>query len=151
MLRVPLLIGLAILTSCQSGFQAAWEDAAQKPSNHPLVGRWSGEWKSRANGHSGALRCVIVPRQAERTPSGEQDMDFYYHAKWAKVLSASYHHVAQVTPLAAGKWRITGSKDLGQAVGGVFSHEGVATENTFQSNYRALGDVGSFELKRFSP
>ena len=46
-----------------STFTNDWRQAAKQPtSTNEITGRWDGSWISTANGHHGALRCLVTKR-----------------------------------------------------------------------------------------
>jgi len=104
-----------------------------------LEGRWQGEWISDANGHRGALKCLLT-----KTESGEYQATFY--AVYARFLSVAYSvplHGRQI----GGKLKLEGQPDLGQLAGGIYHYEGEADKTEFNCTYRCKYDHGTFQLK----
>ncbi len=104
-----------------------------------VEGAYAGRWMSAANGHTGALQCVVTRRGADR-------YHFRYRAEWARVFSAGF----TIDCALAQGGRIVGSKDLGPLFGGVFHHEGAFNKGKFAACYSAKYDRGTMEMERVS-
>ncbi|MEZ5304553.1 MAG: hypothetical protein R3F11_28490 [Verrucomicrobiales bacterium] len=145
-----LALSLALLASNCSSYQPKWR-AAQAEYPVPrgdILGAWEGRWHSDWNDHSGRLKLVVERQPGTGDP---EDHSFHYWATWGP-LSADYTAVLTLEPAGAGKWKLSGTKDLGALYGGTYSHEGTATPERIHSNYRAEnGDHGTFELTRPIP
>ena len=132
---------LAALTTNCPDFERAWNSAEQaESSGSALAGRWEGEWVSEANGHRGALRCVLSER-------GEGRYEARFHARYAKVLRVCYAIELGGTPSANGV-RLKGHADLGRLAGGIYEYEGEVTANRLVCTYRCRYDHGTFRLAR---
>jgi hypothetical protein len=132
---------LAALFNNRADFQRRWNDpAAQSKTNNGLEGRWQGEWVSEANGHRGALKCLLTKMESE-----EYQATFY--AVYARFLSVCYS-----APLhgrhSDGKLKLEGQADLGQLAGGVYRYAGEADETAFNCTYRCKYDHGTFHLRK---
>lgn len=132
---------LAALFNNRADFQRRWNEAAAHPkTNSGWEGRWQGEWVSEANGHRGALKCLLT-----KTESGEYQATF--HAVYARFLRVCYSvplHARQI----GGRLKLEGQADLGQLAGGIYHYEGEADEKAFNCTYRCAYDHGTFHLKR---
>lgn len=131
---------LAALFNNRADFQRRWQELAAQPKiGSGLEGRWHGEWVSAANGHRGALKCLLT-----KTEAGEYEAMF--HATYARFLRVCYSvplHGRQIE----GKLKLEGEADLGQLAGGVYHYEGEANETAFNCTYRCAYDHGTFYLK----
>lgn len=132
------------LVGC-SGFQERWNRALAEPQPGDFTGAWQGRWVSEKTGHEGKLKCVVEP-SAEA--SGRYA--FHYWARWA-FLSGAFSVEHPVRATGKSRWSFSGDSDLG-IFGGLYQHEGEATEDRFQSRYRAAhGDRGFMEMTRPAP
>src|ERR1700743_1983965 len=98
---------LAALFNNRAEFHRRWkQSAAMRLAPGGLEGRWEGEWISEANGHRGALKCLLT-----RKPEG--DYEAMFHAVYAKVLTVCY-----TIPLRGkfdgSKLLLKGKSDLGK-------------------------------------
>jgi hypothetical protein len=128
---------LAALVNNRADFQRRWNEPK---TYHGLEGRWQGEWASNANGHRGALKCLLT-----KTEAGEYEAMF--HAVYARFLRVCYSvplHGRQT----GEKLELEGQADLGQLAGGVYHYEGEANETAFHCTYCCAYDHGTFHLKR---
>lgn len=129
-----------LLCGC-STFNRDWRNAAKNsaPANS-VEGRWEGRWLSDANGHSGALRCLV-------TRVDEAHCRARFHAVYGNVL-----HFTYTVPLAIQShfdgWEFDGEENLGKLAGGVYYYEGRANSTNFFSTYRSTYDHGTFEMHR---
>jgi hypothetical protein len=131
---------LAALFNNRADFHRRWNKlAAQPKSNSGLEGRWLGEWASEANGHRGALKCLLT-----KTESGEYQATFY--AAYAKFLSVCYNVTLHGRQMGE-KLKLEGEADLGQLAGGIYNYQGEADETEFNCTYRCAYDHGTFCLK----
>ncbi len=126
---------LAALFNNRAEFHRRWEAAPARPANG-LEGRWRGEWISQANGHHGALKCLLT-----KTASGEYEAMF--HAVYAGFLAVAYPVALHGQP-SGGKLKLAGKADLGKLAGGVYHYEGETDENAFNCAYRCAYDHGPF-------
>jgi hypothetical protein len=124
---------LAALTSNGGAFHAAWREAA--PGE-----RWAGEWRSQANGHHGALRCVLRRRENGK-------WDAWFHARYARFLRVCYE-VELAAPADGARFLLAGASDLGALAGGVYQYEGELSGDRLHCTYRCRYDHGAFSLAR---
>jgi len=135
-----VLLGVLLLCGCSS-FNRAWQQAGTQPaSTNSVTGRWEGRWLSDANGHNGALRCIVSERE-----DGLYDARF--RATYMKVLKFGYTVPLSVVE-SNGVWQFTGQEDLGSMAGGMYHYEGHASPTEFRSTYRSESDHGVFEMTR---
>jgi hypothetical protein len=136
--RVLLLpMSMVILAGC-SNFDREWRDAGTRPASG-IEGRWQGSWKSEADGHTGALLCVIR--------HGDGDT---YNASFNATYSSIFHfgYDAKLTGHQVGNLvHLTGDENLGWPVG-VYHYEGTADPTQFYCTYRSKDDHGYFALSR---
>ncbi len=131
---------LAAFFSNAREFKHRWNQPAPPPSAaNELQGRWEGEWISEANGHHGALRCVLS--QAE---SGGYQATF--HAVYCGALRVCYT-VPLHGQMSGGKLMLEGDADLGRLAGGVYTYKGEADETELHCTYCCKYDHGAFHLK----
>ena len=131
---------LAALVNNASDFKRRWNQQMPLPSAaNGLQGRWEGEWISEANGHRGALRCLLV-----RAEAGDYKATF--HAVYAKILRVCY-----TVPLhgqwSDGKLKLEGEADIGALAGGIYRYQGEAGEKEFICTYSCKYDHGTFRMK----
>ncbi|HEV7924730.1 MAG TPA: hypothetical protein VGR14_05205 [Verrucomicrobiae bacterium] len=131
---------LAALVSNASDFKRRWSQDVPPPTvGNGLQGRWQGEWISEANGHRGALRCVLVRGEAS-------DYKATFHAVYARILRVCY-----TVPLhgqwSEGKLKLEGDADLGPLAGGIYHYDGEAGETEFVCVYKCKYDHGTFRMK----
>jgi hypothetical protein len=131
---------LAALVNNATDFKQRWSQRAPPPAaSNGLQGRWQGEWVSEANGHRGALRCLLA-----RGETGDYSATF--HAIYAAILRVCY-----TVPLRGqwgeGRLKLAGDHDLGPLAGGIYHYEGEANEREFICLYSCKYDHGSFRLK----
>jgi hypothetical protein len=133
---------LAALFNNRAQFNRRWrEQTAQAGARNGLEGLWQGEWISQANGHHGALKCILMKTKSD-------DYEAMFHAVYARFLSVAY-----TVPLCGqsidGKLKLEGETDLGKLAGGIYHYEGEADENAFVCTYRCAYDHGTFHLAPF--
>jgi hypothetical protein len=132
---------LAAVFNNRAEFHRRWREQAARPgAGSGLDGRWHGQWVSEANGHHGALKCLLTKRE-----SGEYQAMF--HACYARVLSVAYSVTLRGRP-AGEKLKLEGEADLGTFAGGIYHYEGEADETAFNCTYRCAYDHGAFHLTR---
>ena len=136
-----LLLGLLAVSGCSS-FQREWKQAAAGPPAG-LEGRWSGVWRSDANGHTGQLRCLVT-----RAEDGAYRARF--HARYEKIFTFGYTVALQVRQ-PGDHFQFTGDANLGWYAGGVYHYEGTASATNFLATYRCPRDHGTFTLARPAP
>ena len=131
------------LSSCSGiRFERDWKQALTHPTPAP-AGCWEGHWKSDANGHTGKLRCLV-----ETSGTDPLDLKFRYLATWQEFLQATFTINCRAVAQGAGRWKVTGTKDLGSMLGGAFSHQGAITPQTIRARYTSRLDQGVMELER---
>lgn len=128
---------LAPLTADCRGFREQW--AAVAGAGEP-GGRWTGEWRSAANGHHGRLECALQVL-------GEGRWRATFRAGYAGVLRACYGTDFAVAARPEG-WTFSGRSDLGRLAGGVYEFDGNASAGRFVARYRSKYDHGTFTLTR---
>ena len=137
------LLSLLVLSSCSGvRYEKNWTTALSKPAKG-ISGCWEGKWISEANGHTGALQCVVS--QVSDKPNHYL---FHYRATWVKILRAAFTIECAAKQGSNGTWTVSGEKDLGPAFGGVFSHTATITQQALQARYSAKLDRGKMELIR---
>jgi len=129
---------LAALFNDRAEFNRRWNEPPARPEG--LEGRWQGEWVSEANGHRGALRCLM-------TKARDGGYEAAFHATYARFLAVAYTVTLQGAA-EGGKWRLEGQADLGQLAGGVYHYKGDGDESAFDCAYRCAYDHGTFHLRR---
>ena len=131
---------LAALFNNAWDFERRWRLSAPVPSlANALQGRWEGEWVSEANGHRGALRCILNKAQ-----SGEYQALFY--AKYCGGLRVCYT-VPLHGQMDGARLVLEGEMDIGRLAGGIYSYKGEANEKECNCAYRCKYDHGAFHLK----
>ena len=134
---------LATVSGCTVGTDF-WRQCSCVQSRYAgasdLSGCWHGCWRSDNTSHNGKLRAVI-------TPCGNGRYHLRFHGTFFKLLSFEYEidMTAQATDTG---YYVSGQKDLGQLVGGVFYYSGQVTGDDFVVNYRSCKDHGVFILRR---
>ena len=131
---------LAALVNNASDFKHRWSQQTPPPAAaNGLQGRWEGEWISEANGHRGALRCLLVRGEAG-------DYKATFHAVYATILRVCY-----TVPLhgkwSGGKLELEGEADIGALAGGIYRYQGKAGEDEFVCTYSCKYDHGTFRMK----
>ena len=131
----------ALFFSGCSTFTYDWRQAAKQPtSTNEITGRWDGSWISTANGHHGALRCLVTKR-------ADGDYDARYRATYQRVLSFSYTVPLHAQSGADGMV-FRGEADLGWLAGGIYKYEGRANPTNFFSTYDSKYVRGTFQMTR---
>ena len=54
-------LALALFACGCSTFNRDWKKAATATPAPGMAGRWTGTWRSEANGHTDRLRCLMTP------------------------------------------------------------------------------------------
>ena len=136
-----LALGAVLIFPGCSTFTYDWRQAAKQstPTNE-ITGRWEGSWISTANGHHGALRCLVMKR-------ADGGFDARYRATYQRVLSFSYT-VPLHTDVGAVGGVFRGEADLGWLAGGIYQYEGRANATNFFSTYDSKYDRGTFQMTR---
>jgi hypothetical protein len=130
---------LAAFFSNAPDFKRRWSQDDSHPSaDNGLPRRWEGQWISDANGHHGALRCLL-------TQNSPTDYAATFHAVYAGVLRVCYS-----VPLGGQSngetVKLEGDADLGRLAGGLYHYAGEATARAFRCAYQCKYDRGTFEL-----
>lgn len=140
-LAMGILAGLALSAAGCSSFHRKWREAANlNPTGTGMSGRWEGQWKSSANGHSGRLRCLISQR-------GEGLYESNYQAKFWKLFTFHYSVPLRTDQLQA-PFKFSGEANLGWWAGGHYQYEGIVDSNTFNATYSSKADRGVFKMSR---
>lgn len=135
---------LAAFFNTGADFKRRWRQPAPTPSTaNGLQGRWQGEWLSEANGHHGALRCLL-----DRAEDGGYRATF--HAVYGGILRVAYA-VSLHGAWEGEKLKLDGEADLGPLAGGVYSYRGAAGAEEFVCSYRCKYDHGTFRMKPAPP
>jgi hypothetical protein len=132
---------LAAVFNDRSQFERAWHE--YKPATNAkqsIEGRWQGEWVSQANGHHGALRCLLSQINSEQ-------LDAAFLATFGGFLRVGYGVRLVATATAQG-FRLKGESDLGKLAGGIYQYEGEVNLTEFKCTYRCKYDHGVFNLHR---
>jgi hypothetical protein len=124
---------LATLFTNRGAFHRQWK-------NPEAAERWEGDWLSEANGHHGALKCLLT-----RKPDG--DYQAFFHAVYARFLTVCYR-VELHGERIGDKLKLEGETDLGALSGGVYQYNGEADDKSFHCTYRCKYDHGVFRLER---
>lgn len=138
-----LLLLSFVVSSCGTlAYNRAWEDFEPVLTIDPAEGRWTGEWKSDWNGHSGGLRCMLTRKSADtyfaRFYSTYGWFFFFRHE--ARFL------ITSETPAAV---HFEGQEDLGSLAGGVYRYAGSVSADRFEATFEAEnGDHGVFSMTR---
>jgi hypothetical protein len=125
---------LAALFTNRNAFHRQWK-------NPGPAERWDGDWLSEANGHHGALKCLLTQK-----PDGNYQA--FFHAVYAKFLTVCYS-VELHGEREGEKLNLVGEADLGTLSGGIYHYSGEADRNSFHCAYRCKYDHGVFRLERF--
>jgi hypothetical protein len=148
MRRTPVRSGLPILLVWSSSllagcstFNRDWEamdQAAEVASG--IEDRWEGTWLSDANGHTGALRCILATDEVGT-------LNARYRARYGGCFSFEY-----TVPMAVWRdgevYRFSGEADLGLLAGGRYEYEGTVVGDAFTSTYTSARDHGTFQMTR---
>jgi hypothetical protein len=141
-LRAVLAALLLPLPAC-TGLPPGWSQAQRITGTSTPAGAWIGTWRSTPTGHTGKLRCAVFPK----SPGVWQ---YRYRATWAKILCAGFTVDCTATPLPGGGWSLTGTRDLGPAFGGIFTHKGTLRGPHLNATYQAAADHGTLTLERLA-
>lgn len=126
---------LAMMAGCSS-FERQWNKAPgdQHAQADPLAGRWHGQWISESTGHSGPMRCLIMPQADGRyqvTVQAERWGLLTRQTSW--LITPSQHNRVYHFRTDAGDYR----------------YEGQVVGQRFEAYYfRTAEDYGRFELTR---
>ena len=101
------------------------------PQEASIAGAWTGHWESTANGHHGALRCLITAKENHRYQA--------WYAKYLKWFSYSYKVEMVVDPLDP-LLTFHGQADLGTLAGGEYH----SLQSGLRATYQARKDHGIF-------
>jgi hypothetical protein len=137
--RLAVIATLGLVSCASPSYKRNWETTLRANATPPK-GCWEGTWVSAANGHTGKLRCIVSD-----APAGYR---FHYQATWAKFLSGEFSLVCPAIKTGPATWTVSGSKDLGAAMGGTFTHEAQITADRIKAGYRSKLDHGTMELHR---
>ena len=135
-------IASVLLASC-SAYHADFAQAVNALPAAPdsPTGPWKGRWVSQANGHEGALWCVISPAQGDA-------YDFRYRAGWAKFQFGDYTHTCPVQKKADGSFVLESAMKL-PGEWGTYTIRGTISPTEFDATYTSdTGDRGTMKLRR---
>jgi hypothetical protein len=165
---VCLLAGASLLFGCStptSRFESKWKAASAEYDRYELdrqqherrepqaaqdtrrelviEGPWEGKWRSSANSHWGALRCVL-------TRTGPDTYNAEYHATYFRIFRYSYTMPLRVERRdeAYNVVLFDGETNLGWLAGGKYQYSGHASADEFICTYRSSRDYGYFEMTR---
>lgn len=131
---------LPLLAGCSS-FNREWREAAKQPAPaHDITGCWEGTWQNTNNTHQDRMRAIL-------TRVSDTEYRAYFHAKYKKIFSFSYHTAFRGS-WSGEEFRCHGEEDLGALAGGVYNYEGCGSPTNFYSTYSSKYDVGTFTLHR---
>ena len=130
---------LFLFSGCCS-FEREWREAANRPGQGGIDGRWQGTWLSHSNGHKGGLRAII-------TPTGPGEYRARYHATFLSVIPFGYTTHLK-TQCCNGSETFAGQADLGCMAGGVYRYSGSADHHQYRANYRSKKDCGVYSMTR---
>lgn len=138
-----LLFSLCQFTSCAGGrFRREWQAALAQP-NPDATGAWEGHWRSGSNHHTGSLRCLVEASEADPAL-----LKFRYEATWGEFFRGYFDIQCRAVRHGAGRWTVSGTKDLGKLLGGPFSHEADLTPLAIHARYSSRLDQGVMEMTR---
>jgi hypothetical protein len=146
--RVSFLISAALafaLSSCAGGRYSRGFDQAVATMPRPATtaeGPWKGSWKSKVNGHTGPLWCIVQP-----TPDRPGFYDFRYRAGWGMIQFGDYTHTVAARAAADGSLKLSGDMVLPGGFGN-YRVEGKLTGDAFDATYKSAGDQGTMTLRR---
>jgi hypothetical protein len=136
-------VSLLLMTTGCSSFNHEWRRAAKNPDPvNDITGRWEGHWKSQANEHHDAMRCLVT-----RVDASHYDAKF--RAAYKKWITVHFGYTVRLeTQPATNGVTFHGAEDLGKLAGGVYTYDGRADATNFFSTYKSKYDWGTFEMKR---
>lgn len=143
-LLFPLAAAL-VLSSCgPNSYTRSFVEASAALPRPPTnaEGPWLGTWKSKVNGHTGPLWCIVQP-----TPDSPGDYDFRYRAGWGALQFGDYTHTTPAKLAGDGSIALTGEMKLPGGFG-TYQVEGKLTRETFTATYHGVGDKGTMTMKR---
>ena len=130
---------LAAVFNDRSQFEREWKCSPDTSGTAAGVqSRWEGEWRSDANGHHGALKCILTKNDGEHYMAR-------FHAVYGGFLKVCYHVPLNVRG-SNGEFTLEGRVDLGRLAGGVYEYRGTATGEEFSCDYRCKYDHGTFRM-----
>ena len=137
------VLALALFACGCSTFNRDWKKAAAAAPTSDLAGRWTGTWRSEANGHTDQLRCLM-------TPLTNDIVSARYQAKYRKgILRFTFSYTVPLSVTNRdGRFEFGGESNLGWYAGGVYRYRGSVTGTNFFSNYDSKYDRGTFEMQR---
>lgn len=105
-----------------------------------LAGRWEGTWHSERSNHSGKLRAIVTPVDAQ---TYRADFDATYMG-----LMRFGYSMKLTAQSEADQTRFQGAENLGWLAGGLYRYDGAADGQTFDCTYRSRNDHGTFRMTR---
>ncbi len=138
---ILLIAAMAMLVGCSS-FNREWNAAPATPASpSDITGRWQGAWRSRADGHTGSLKCVVTEPSADHYRA-------HFLATYWKIFHFEYTTDLSAKPAVNGVIPLEGSENLGFFAGGVYHYTGHASAADFLCDYKSKYDFGTFTLTR---
>jgi hypothetical protein len=141
--RLLVTAASAVLLASCTTYHVDFAKAVQAlpvPPDSP-TGPWKGRWVSQANGHEGALWCVV-------TQGPNDTYDFRYRAGWAKFQFGDYTHTCPVETGDDGSLKIAADMKL-PGEWGTYTVKGTITPTEFDATYTSdTGDRGTMKLRR---
>lgn len=154
---LPLIFSLGTI-SC-TGWPRGWNVAKRARTAEGPGGAWIGTWKSHSTGHTGNLRCAVFPVKSATPPAptapiasksdpNGQIWEYRYRASWARILCAGFTVDCLAHQNQDGSWSVTGSRDLGPVLGGIFTHQATVDGDRLEAKYQSSADEGTLSLRR---
>ncbi|MES2923840.1 MAG: hypothetical protein V4819_19960 [Verrucomicrobiota bacterium] len=146
-LLLPLAAALAFSSCGPNSYTREFVKASAALPRPPAnaEGPWLGTWKSKVNGHTGPLWCIVKPN-----PDRPGHYDFRYRAGWGVFQFGDYTHTTPAKLADDGSIALSGEMKLPGGFG-TYQVEGKLTRETFTTTYQGAGDRGIMTLKRPAP
>jgi hypothetical protein len=153
-----LLLLAALLPACQSSFDHAWHDNAPPvvaDAADTIAGKWEGKWYS--NGHDyfdGICRAVITEEPTSKNlPTDPPGRRFRVEMQevYSNIAPRNFTFVLFMNPGQSGKAALTGEKDFGAYLDGVYKFEGDAEGRALYLSFTSVNDYGTITLRRWPP
>lgn len=147
--QLPLAGGCAFdrewkrLAAAERGEAAPSASAFPAPADaraDKLAGRWEGTWRSERSNHSGKLRAIVTPIDAQ---TYRADFDATYMG-----LMRFGYSMKLAAQSEADQTRFQGAENLGWLAGGLYRYDGAADGHAFNCTYRSRNDHGTFRMTR---
>jgi hypothetical protein len=105
-----------------------------------LMGRWSGQWISEKNGHTG-------PLHGKFTQLDEATYRVRFHGRFAKIIPFWYSTKMHVDGTTDDSVFLSANQNLGLLFG-TFRMSAMATATSFDASFTSRDDTGRFILTR---